>query len=568
MDQPSTPARLAAIILAGGRARRLAGADKPASLVGGRRLIDIALAAVPHAEQIVVVGPDRDLPARVQRTRENPPFAGPVAAVAAGAAVLDDVPDDCAVAVLAADLPFLTAEHIDALAARRADVGAPVVLALDDDNRPQYLVGVWRAAALRTALRTAHASMRSLIPDDAETMRLSGIADVDTPEDLAAARRHADPVAALAAAATDLDPAAPRHTGVDESAGAVLAEPLRAAVAFPAFDTAAMDGYAVRGSGPWRLVGSAVRAGHDGQPLTEPGTAVSIATGAALPPGADRVIRHEEVAARSDGSVLTSTSSGRDDTRRRGSSWAVGDVLAAAGTTVDAALIGTARGAGVTRLVVRGPLRATVHTSGDEVGSPTASGITDTASPPVATLLSGFGARVAHGPHLPDSPAALAGALGPDRVPGDLVVVIGATGRGAADHLRAALARIGARLLIDGLPLRPGGSLLIAALPDGGVLLGLGGNPVAAVAGAALCVPTLRDALLGARPGPPEYLSVLDAAAVAHPDLWRVVPVCPDGAGGWLASAITSTAELRSLIGARTLALVPPASAGSARRLV
>jgi molybdopterin biosynthesis enzyme len=110
--------------------------------------------------------------------------------------------------------------------------------------------------------------------------------------------------------------------------------------------------------------------------------------------------------------------------------------------------------------------------------------------------------------------------------------------------------------------------LLIAALPDGGVLLGLGGNPVAAVAGAALCVPTLRDALLGARPGPPEYLSVLDAAAVAHPDLWRVVPVCPDGAGGWLASAITSTAELRSLIGARTLALVPPASAGSARRLV
>ena len=52
-----------------------------------------------------------------------------------------------------------------------------------------------------------------------------------------------------------------------------------------------------------------------------------------------------------------------------------------------------------------------------------------------------------------------------------MIVVIGATGRGSADLLRAALLDVGATVLLDGIDVRPGGSLLIAALPDGGVLL-------------------------------------------------------------------------------------------------
>ncbi|MCV7084044.1 NTP transferase domain-containing protein [Mycolicibacterium insubricum] len=74
--------RFDAIVLAGGRARRLDGADKPNLLVGGRRLIDVALDAVAGAAHIVVVGPSRDLPEAVIQTREDPPFAGPAAAVA------------------------------------------------------------------------------------------------------------------------------------------------------------------------------------------------------------------------------------------------------------------------------------------------------------------------------------------------------------------------------------------------------------------------------------------------------------------------------------------------------
>ena len=81
---------------------------------------------------------------------------------------------------------------------------------------------------------------------------------------------------------------------------------------------------------------------------------------------------------------------------------------------MDAAVIGTAKPAGVARLSVRGPLRAVVHSSGDEVGSTGSSGIVDTASLPVREVLARLGAQVSRGAHLPDATAALRTAVGPD----------------------------------------------------------------------------------------------------------------------------------------------------------
>ncbi|MGB9248644.1 MAG: NTP transferase domain-containing protein, partial [Mycobacterium sp.] len=76
---PNTASRrpLRAIVLAGGASKRL-GADKPEQRVGGRRLLDIALAAVADADAVVVVGPPRDVPAGVVVVCEEPPGRGPV----------------------------------------------------------------------------------------------------------------------------------------------------------------------------------------------------------------------------------------------------------------------------------------------------------------------------------------------------------------------------------------------------------------------------------------------------------------------------------------------------------
>ncbi|MGX1613671.1 molybdenum cofactor guanylyltransferase [Micromonospora chalcea] len=106
----------AAVVLAGGAARRMGGVDKPGRPVGGRPMLHRVLAAVADADQRIVVGASGPLPDGVRTTREEPPGGGPVAATAAGLALLD--PATTTVALLAADLPLLTAAAVTEL--RRA----------------------------------------------------------------------------------------------------------------------------------------------------------------------------------------------------------------------------------------------------------------------------------------------------------------------------------------------------------------------------------------------------------------------------------------------------------------
>lgn len=554
-----------AIILAGGRARRMDGADKPAARVGGRRLIDIALEAVAAAERTVVVGPDRELPVPVLSAREDPPHAGPVAAIAAGLAVLGrDDATDVPVVVLASDLPDLTAAQVERLCHELRETGAPAVFASDDGGRMQYLLGVWSAPALAAARTAApDASIRSLLPAHAHVVPLPGTTDVDTPDDLERARhRAAGPPGVRDLLRSALRPLTPVVLPVDAAAGAVLAEPLTAAAAFPPFDASAMDGYALAGPGPWTLLDAPRAAGHTDSPALVPGRAAPIATGAALPAGAQRVLRHEETELHGD--RLTETSTGRDDTRRSGSAWAAGTVLAPAGLDVDAAVRSVARAARVAEIAVRGPVRARLHTSGDEIAADVSADaplpygtVPDTASEAVADLLGRAGAEMTGGGHLADRPDVFRAAL---TAPGaDLIVVIGATGHGVADHLRAALAAENAQILVDGIALRPGGSLIVARMPSGAVLLGLGGNPLAAVAGTALLAPAVLDGLLARAPRAPEFLDVVDSDRVRLPGRWRVLPVEPDGAGRWTVTAGRGTGHLLSAIGHRGLALLPPA---------
>src|SRR6187401_1694391 len=75
--------------------------------------------------------------------------------------------------------------------------------------------------------------------------------------------------------------------------GRTLAEPLAALTDLPAFPTSSIDGWAVRGPGPWRPIGR-VLAGGPAAPLSADGTCVQIATGAMVPAGADALIRVEE----------------------------------------------------------------------------------------------------------------------------------------------------------------------------------------------------------------------------------------------------------------------------------
>lgn len=150
----------AAVVLAGGRARRLGGVAKPALEVGGRTLLARVVAAVAGARPVVVVGPRVDgLGSEPVWAREDPPGAGPVAGLRAA---LGHLPASGVVLVLAADLPFLDAATVELLgSAVRA--GADAAVLVDDTGRDQYLVAAWSAVALRTALSTVDSDRMSAV---------------------------------------------------------------------------------------------------------------------------------------------------------------------------------------------------------------------------------------------------------------------------------------------------------------------------------------------------------------------------------------------------------------------
>jgi len=185
----------AAIALAGGRAARLGGQAKPQLDVGGRSMLATVLAALDDAAPRVVVGPPQPVPPGVLLVREEPPGGGPVPALAAGLAAAGDAE---VVAVLAADLPFVTAGLITELRERLTGDG---VLVVDDAGRDQLLLGVWRAAALRRVLTGSRphsplrAALSSLDVRRHHPTRTPGVpapwTDCDTPAELARARAAA-----------------------------------------------------------------------------------------------------------------------------------------------------------------------------------------------------------------------------------------------------------------------------------------------------------------------------------------------------------------------------------------
>ena len=181
-----------AVIVAGGKGRRLGGVSKPALIVGGLTMIDRTLSAVDTASAVVVVGGPP--PVGVRWTVEDPPGTGPAAGLGAG---LAELARDREVApwtmVLAVDMPRAHAAIPLLLGGRGAHDGVWLV---DSDGHPQPLLAVYRTEALGTALTAtreaagehglANVSLRTLVagltmtelPDREGVSR-----DLDTGED-------------------------------------------------------------------------------------------------------------------------------------------------------------------------------------------------------------------------------------------------------------------------------------------------------------------------------------------------------------------------------------------------
>ncbi|MEU0438099.1 molybdopterin molybdotransferase MoeA [Streptomyces sp. NPDC006290] len=376
----------------------------------------------------------------------------------------------------------------------------------------------------------------------------------------------------------------PRRTPVsvplDASLGLVLAAPLTALTDLPSFDTSAMDGWAVAGPGPWEVREDGVLAGHAEPERLSDGEAVRIATGARVPRDATAVLRSEHGrlddkgrlhagGAQAPGSArsrgILAIAHGQD-IRPRGQECRSGDQLLPLGVLVTPAVLGLAAAAGYDTLAVLPRPRAEVLVLGDELltgGLPREGLIRDALGPMLPPWLRALGAEVVAVRRLGDDAKALHKAITGSRA--DLIVTTGGTAGGPVDHVHPTLRRIGAELLVDGVKVRPGHPMLLARTRENQHLVGLPGNPLAAVSGLlTLAEPLLRT--LAGRAAPEPYTLPLKEAVQGHPYDTRIVPVSLRGDRA-APLHYNGPAMLRGIAASDALAVVPPGGARAGQEL-
>ncbi len=270
--------------------------------------------------------------------------------------------------------------------------------------------------------------------------------------------------------------------------GRILAAPLLAAVPLPPFFNAAVDGYAFRhadltaGAATALPLAGRVAAGHGAAALPA-GAAMRIFTGAPMPAGADSVLMQED-AREAEGRVLVPPGlKPGANARPAGEDVAQGSEALAAGTRLRAPEIGLAAALGQAVLPVRPLVRVGVFSTGDELATPgTTLGPAQTFDSNRFTLLALLGGLPVVATDLgilPDNAEATRAALAAAAGQHDLLLTSGGVSMGEEDHVRAAIQQ-GGSLVFWRLAVKPGRPAAMGVI-GGTPVLGLPGNPVAAV---------------------------------------------------------------------------------------
>jgi molybdopterin molybdotransferase len=310
-----------------------------------------------------------------------------------------------------------------------------------------------------------------------------------------------------------------------EALDRVLAEDIVSPVDVPPHDNSAMDGYAfdgnqLRDSQPLvlRVAGQAL-AGSPWQGRLGPGQCIKVMTGAVLPEGLDTVVAHERTEAVDSDHVRIAAGQVRagDNRRLRGEDLGRGRVALGQGQRLDPAALGLVASLGLAQVCVRRRLRVAYFSTGDEILSPGSvpreGAIYDSNRFSLIGLLQRLGVQVLDLGVVADDPQALQDRLNEAATLADMVLTSGGISAGEADHTRAILQRMGS-VQFWRLAMRPGRPLAVGLLrPDAGsplaaspprahttVLMGLPGNPVAAMVSFLVFVRPALLQLMGARP--------------------------------------------------------------------
>ncbi|WP_339463005.1 molybdopterin molybdotransferase MoeA [Pseudomonas sp. EA_105y_Pfl2_R69] len=277
------------------------------------------------------------------------------------------------------------------------------------------------------------------------------------------------------------------RVALGQALGRVLAEPLHAPFAVPAWDNSAMDGYALRAAdlpdaGGCLPLAGRIAAGDAAAQALPAGHAVRIFTGAPLPPGADSVVMQEHCQLE-EGRVWLPPVQGGEHVRRRGEELAAGTRVLSAGQRLRPQELGLLASFGIDRVAVYRRLRVGLLSSGNELREPGEAlqpgQIYNANRYSLAGVLSSLGLEVQDYEIMADELAASRDALSLAASEWDMLITSGGVSVGEEDHLKQAIRELG-ELHLWRLAIQPGKPLAFGEV-GGKPWIGLPGNPAAAL---------------------------------------------------------------------------------------
>jgi molybdopterin molybdotransferase len=352
---------------------------------------------------------------------------------------------------------------------------------------------------------------------------------------------------------------------VADALGRVLARDVVARGDVPAFPSSAMDGYAIKAGSASRslTVVAESRAGSPTDAAVTEANAIRVSTGAAVPDGAEAVIRQEDVEEDRGTIRTTAQTVPGGNIRWPGEDLRAGETVLRAGTPLGTAELGAAVAAGAADLVVSRVPRVAILSTGDELrapGEPLRPGEIHNSNAPMLMALTVRSAAIALTPkRLPDDRAQTEAGLARALDSADVVVVSGGVSVGPHDHVRPALDALGVNERFWGVALQPGKPTWFGER-RGKLVFGLPGNPVSAVVTFTLFVRPALAALQGSHARRRRAEARLGEAVKRNPRREQALRVRLEDHGSSMIATPNGPQGshlVTSLLGADALAFIP-----------
>ena len=283
-----------------------------------------------------------------------------------------------------------------------------------------------------------------------------------------------------------VQPLPARKMPIQSALDRFAAEDSFARFSLPMFDNSAMDGYAVIASDckvgkRLRVVGEQP-AGVNRKLRVSNGTTVRIFTGAPMPAGSDAVVMQEDVTREGDEIVVNAAVNVDESVRKRGCDLGERQKILSKGERITATKLALLASQGFADVLVGGEVRAAIISTGDELAKPGEKlypgQIYDSNSVLLQSLLELCGATITSTGRCSDD----AGSLQKEflvAAKNEILIVTGGVSVGEHDLVQAALRKLGAKIDIWRVAIKPGKPFLFGTLGSCFVF-GLPGNPVSA----------------------------------------------------------------------------------------